>query len=51
MKAADFPAPEWSTSDHEAGRVDDLTRVGNVIYVAGNFLDGPAARFAVFTAP
>jgi hypothetical protein len=30
-------APGWSKSDKEAGRVDDVLRVGHRLYVAGNF--------------
>jgi hypothetical protein len=31
------PAPDWTPSNKEAGRVDDLLRVGRRLYVAGNF--------------
>jgi hypothetical protein len=32
-----FPAKNWSKSNVEAGRVDDVLRVGNRVYIAGNF--------------
>lgn len=31
------PAPDWTPSNKEAGRVDDLLRAGRRLYVAGNF--------------
>jgi trimeric autotransporter adhesin len=33
------PAPDWTPSNKEAGRVDDLLRVGRRLYVAGNFTE------------
>jgi trimeric autotransporter adhesin len=32
-----FPVPNWTTSNKEQGRVDDMVRVGNVVYIAGDF--------------
>jgi trimeric autotransporter adhesin len=32
-----FPVPNWSLSNKEQGRVDDMLRIGNVVYIAGNF--------------
>ena len=32
-----FPAPGWTRSDKEAGRVDDILRVGRTVFIAGNF--------------
>ena len=34
-----MPAPDWSPSNKEAGRVDDLLRAGRRLYVAGNFTE------------
>jgi Domain of unknown function (DUF5122) beta-propeller len=31
------PAPDWTPSNKEAGRVDDLLRAGRRLFVAGNF--------------
>jgi hypothetical protein len=33
------PAPDWTPSNKEAGRVDDLLRVGRRLFVAGNFTE------------
>jgi hypothetical protein len=33
-----FPVPEWTKTYKEAGRVDDILRVGNVVFIAGNFV-------------
>jgi hypothetical protein len=33
------PASDWSPSNKEAGRVDDLLRVGRRLFVAGNFTE------------
>jgi hypothetical protein len=33
-----FPVPEWTKTNKEAGRVDDILRVGNVVFIAGNFV-------------
>ena len=33
------PASDWSPSNKEAGRVDDLLRAGRRLYVAGNFTE------------
>ena len=32
-----FPVPGWSRTDKEAGRVDDILRVGHIVFIAGNF--------------
>lgn len=32
-----FPVSNWSLSNKEQGRVDDSLRIGNVVYIAGNF--------------
>jgi len=32
-----FPVPGWSKTNKEAGRVDDILRVGHVVFIAGNF--------------
>ena len=32
-----FPAKNWSPSNEQAGRVDDMLRIGNRVYIAGNF--------------
>jgi hypothetical protein len=32
-----FPAKNWSSANKEAGRVDDVLRIGNRVYIAGNF--------------
>jgi hypothetical protein len=32
-----FPVPGWTKADKEAGRVDDILRVGHVVFIAGNF--------------
>src|SRR6478609_2497807 len=32
-----FPVPGWSSSDKEAGRVDDILRVHHTVFIAGNF--------------
>jgi trimeric autotransporter adhesin len=32
-----FPVPGWSRTDKEAGRVDDILRVGHTVFIAGNF--------------
>ena len=34
-----FPAPGWTKADKEQGRVDDMLRAGNTIYIAGNFTE------------
>ncbi|MGN6380513.1 MAG: hypothetical protein ACTHNU_16305 [Gaiellales bacterium] len=31
------PAPNWTHANKEAGRVDDVLRVGNRVYMGGNF--------------
>jgi outer membrane protein assembly factor BamB len=33
-----FPVPGWTKTNKEAGRVDDVMRVGNVVFIAGNFV-------------
>jgi trimeric autotransporter adhesin len=33
-----FPVPGWTKTNKEAGRVDDILRVGNVAFIAGNFV-------------
>lgn len=33
-----FPVPGWTSSNKEAGRVDDILRVGNIVFIAGNFI-------------
>lgn len=33
-----FPVPGWTKTNKEAGRVDDILRVGNVVFIAGNFV-------------
>jgi beta-propeller uncharacterized protein DUF5122 len=40
------PAPDWTPSNKEAGRVDDLLRVGRRLFIAGNFtqLENHAGR-------
>jgi hypothetical protein len=37
VRSWQVPAPDWSPGNKEAGRVDDLLRVGRRLYVAGNF--------------
>jgi hypothetical protein len=32
-----FPVPGWTKTNKEAGRVDDILRVGHTVFVAGNF--------------
>jgi trimeric autotransporter adhesin len=32
-----FPVPGWTKTNKEAGRVDDILRVGHVVFIAGNF--------------
>jgi trimeric autotransporter adhesin len=32
-----FPVPSWTKTNKEAGRVDDILRVGHVAFIAGNF--------------
>ncbi len=32
-----FPVPGWTKANKEAGRVDDILRVGHVVFIAGNF--------------
>jgi trimeric autotransporter adhesin len=32
-----FPVAHWTLSNKEQGRVDDILRLGNVVYIAGNF--------------
>ena len=32
-----FPVPGWTQTNKEAGRVDDILRVGHTVFVAGNF--------------
>jgi hypothetical protein len=32
-----FPVPDWSSTNKEAGRVDDILRVGHTVFIAGNF--------------
>ena len=32
-----FPVPGWSSTNKEAGRVDDILRVGRTVFIAGNF--------------
>ena len=39
VRSWQVPAPDWSPSNKEAGRVDDLLRVGRRLYVAGNFTE------------
>src|SRR5690242_7946659 len=33
-----FPVPGWTKTNKEAGRVDDILRVGSVVFIAGNFV-------------
>ena len=33
-----FPVPGWTKTNKEAGRVDDILRVGNIVFIAGNFV-------------
>jgi hypothetical protein len=33
-----FPVPDWTKTNKEAGRVDDILRVGPVVFIAGNFV-------------
>jgi hypothetical protein len=33
-----FPVPGWTKTNKEAGRVDDILRVGHIVFVAGNFV-------------
>jgi trimeric autotransporter adhesin len=35
--AWEFPVANWTLANKEAGRVDDMIRIGNVVYVAGDF--------------
>lgn len=35
--AWEFPVANWSLANKEAGRVDDMIRIGNVVYIAGDF--------------
>ena len=37
VRSWQVPAPDWTPSNKEAGRVDDLLRVGRRLFVAGNF--------------
>lgn len=39
VRSWQVPAPDWSPSNKEAGRVDDLLRAGRRLYVAGNFTE------------
>jgi trimeric autotransporter adhesin len=32
-----FPVPGWTRTNKEAGRVDDILRVGHTVFIAGNF--------------
>jgi hypothetical protein len=32
-----FPVPGWAPTNKEAGRVDDILRVGHTVFIAGNF--------------
>jgi trimeric autotransporter adhesin len=32
-----FPVANWTIKNKEQGRVDDTLRIGNVVYIAGNF--------------
>jgi trimeric autotransporter adhesin len=32
-----FPVPGWTKANKEAGRVDDILRVGRTVFIAGNF--------------
>lgn len=32
-----FPVAHWTLANKEQGRVDDMLRIGNVVYIAGNF--------------
>jgi trimeric autotransporter adhesin len=32
-----FPVPSWTLKNKEQGRVDDMLRVGSIVYIAGNF--------------
>jgi hypothetical protein len=32
-----FPVPDWNSANKEAGRVDDILRVGHTVFIAGNF--------------
>ena len=32
-----FPVPGWTHTNKEAGRVDDILRVGHIVFIAGNF--------------
>ena len=32
-----FPAKNWSSSNKEAGRVDDILRIGKRVFIGGNF--------------
>jgi hypothetical protein len=32
-----FPVPSWTLRNKEEGRVDDMLRVGSVVYIAGDF--------------
>jgi outer membrane protein assembly factor BamB len=32
-----FPAKNWSASNKQAGRVDDILRIGSRVYIGGNF--------------
>ena len=37
VRSWQVPAPDWSPSNKDAGRVDDLLRVGRRLFIAGNF--------------
>jgi hypothetical protein len=37
VRSWQVPAPDWTPSNKEAGRVDDLLRSGRRLFVAGNF--------------
>jgi hypothetical protein len=37
IRSWQVPAPDWSPSNKDAGRVDDLLRAGRRLFVAGNF--------------
>ena len=39
VRSWQVPAPDWTPSNKEAGRVDDLLRVGRRLFVAGNFTE------------
>jgi hypothetical protein len=39
VRSWQVPAPDWTPSNKESGRVDDLLRVGRRLFVAGNFTE------------